>query len=55
MHRLDELAVAITASMNEMANELGRINGAVQDVHRLSKESKQSIENLASEVGKFKI
>ena len=55
MHRLDELAVAITASMNEMADELGRINGAVQDVHRLSKESKQSIENLASEVGKFKI
>lgn len=55
MHRLDELAAAITAIMNEMANELGHINGAVQEVHELTQKNKASIENLAGEVGKFKV
>ena len=55
MHKLDDLAATITASMNEMADELGHINSAVQEVHSLTQKNKQSIENLAAEVSKFKI
>ena len=55
MHKLDDLAATITASMNEMADELGHINSAVQEVHSLTQKNKQSIENLAAEVSKFKV
>ena len=55
MQKLDSLTRIITDSMNEMADELGHINSAVQEVHSLTQKNKQSIGNLAAEVGKFKI
>ena len=40
--------------MNEMASGAVQINNAVQDVNALTQKNKQSIENLAGEVSKFK-
>ncbi|MGP1576246.1 MAG: methyl-accepting chemotaxis protein [Treponema sp.] len=55
MHKLDGLAAAITASMNEMAAGAVQINNAVQEVTEITQKNKASIENLAAEVGKFKV
>ena len=55
MHKLDNLTHAIAESMNEMAAGSIQINNAVQEVHGLTQKNKQSIENLATEVAKFKV
>ena len=55
MQKLDELTRIITESMNEMASGAVQINNAVQEVNALTQKNKQSIENLAVEVGKFKV
>ena len=55
MRKLDDLTRVITESMNEMASGAVQINNAVQDVNALTQKNKQSIENLAEEVGKFKV
>ena len=55
MHKLDELTTVIKNSMNEMAIGVTHINHAVQEVNELAKENQASIENLSSEVKKFKI
>ena len=55
MHKLDKLTHSIADSMNEMALGAAQINNAVQEVHGITQKNKQSIENLAEEVGKFKI
>ncbi|MGP1491613.1 MAG: hypothetical protein ACTTI6_11230 [Treponema sp.] len=52
---LDNLTRAITASMNEMTAGAIEINNAVQEVHEITGKNKKSIENLAEEVGKFKV
>ena len=54
MRKLDDLTRIITESMNEMASGAVQINNAVQDVNALTQKNKQSIENLAEEVSKFK-
>ena len=55
MHKLDDLTRIITESMNEMASGAVQINNAVQEVTEITQRNKRSIENLADEVGKFKI
>lgn len=55
MRKLDDLTRIITDSMNKMAVGALQINNAVQDVNGLTQKNKKSIENLAQEVGKFKL
>ena len=55
MQKLDGLTRVITESMNEMASGAVQINNAVQEVNEITQKNKRSIENLASEVGKFKV
>ena len=40
--------------MNEMASGAVQINNAVQEVNEITQKNKQSIQNLAEEVNKFK-
>ena len=55
MRKLDELTHRITMSMNEMASGTVQINNAVQEVSEITQKNKRSIDNLAKEVGKFKV
>ena len=55
MQKLDGLTRVITDSMNEMASGAVQINNAVQEVSEITQRNKQSIENLAQEVSKFKV
>ena len=55
MQKLDGLTRVITDSMNEMASGAVQINNAVQEVNEITQRNKRSIENLAQEVGKFKV
>ncbi|UTY32201.1 methyl-accepting chemotaxis protein [Treponema putidum] len=55
MQKLDELTRVITDSMNEMASGAVQIRNAVQEVNEISQKNKISIQNLAEEVGKFKV
>lgn len=55
MQKLDNLTRVITDSMNEMAAGASQINEATQEVHEISQKNRKSIENLADEVGKFKV
>ncbi|MEL3906433.1 MAG: methyl-accepting chemotaxis protein [Treponema sp.] len=55
MRKLDNMTHSIAGSMNEMASGAIQIRNAVQTVHEISRKNKQSIENLAAEVDKFKI
>ena len=54
VHKLNDAAHAITDSMNEMTSGTEQINNAVVEVSEITQKNKQSIENLAKEVGKFK-
>ena len=54
MQKLDGLTRIITESMNEMASGAVQINNAIQEVNEITQKNKQSIENLAAEVSKFK-
>ena len=55
MRKLNDLTCVITESMNEMASGAVQINNAIQEVTELTQKTKQSIENLTEEVGKFKV
>ena len=55
MLKLDDLTRMITDSMNEMAAGAVQINNAVQEVNAITQKNKANIENLAAEVGKFKV
>ena len=55
MQKLDGLTRVITESMNEMASGAVQINNAVQEVSEITQKNKRSIQNLAEEVGKFKV
>ena len=55
MQKLDALTRIITDSMNEMASGAVQISNAIQEVSEITQKNKQSIENLAEEVGKFKV
>ncbi|MGP1454963.1 MAG: methyl-accepting chemotaxis protein [Treponema sp.] len=55
MQKLDGLTRIITESMNEMAASAVQISNAVQEVSEITQRNKTSIDNLASEVGQFKV
>ncbi len=55
MQKLDERTRIITDNMNRMAAGAAQINNAVQDIRDITQKNKQSIDNLAIEVGKFKV
>ncbi|MGP1490009.1 MAG: methyl-accepting chemotaxis protein [Treponema sp.] len=55
MRKLDNLTRIITDSMNEMASGALQISNTVQEVHNITQQNKQSIQNLANEVKKFKV
>ena len=55
MRKLDNLTRIITDSMNEMASGAVQIRNTVQEVHDITQQNKQSIQNLANEVKKFKV
>ncbi|MGP1586806.1 MAG: methyl-accepting chemotaxis protein [Treponemataceae bacterium] len=53
--KLDELTDIITSSMNEMSVGITDINGAIKEINGMTIKNKSSIENLATEIGKFKV
>ena len=55
MRKLDDLTRMITDSMNEMATGAVQINKAVQEVNEITQKNKRSIDNLVTEVSKFKV
>ena len=55
MATLDDLTRIITGSMDEMTSGATYINTSVQAVNQISLRNKKSIENLATEVSKFKV
>ena len=55
MEKLDGLTRVITDSMNEMAAGATQINNAVQEVAEIANKNKMSIQELVSEVGRFKV
>ena len=55
MRKLDNLTRIITDSMNEMASGAVQITNAVQEVNGITQKNKENIDNLAEEVGKFKV
>ena len=55
MSILANMSDAIACSMHEMASGAVQINNAVQEVSGITQKNKQSIENLAQEVSKFKV
>ena len=55
MRKLDDLTRIITDSMNEMATGAVQINKAVQEVNEITQKNKRSIDNLVTEVSKFKV
>ena len=55
MRKLDALTGVIVGSVNEMSAGAAQINEAVQNVRTITQKNQNSIENLAAEVGKFKI
>ena len=55
IQKLDSLTRIIADSMNEMASGAVQINNAMQDVNEITQKNKYSIENLAAEIGKFKV
>ena len=55
MRKLDGLARVIMERMNQMATGAVQINNAVNEVNEITQKNKVSIQNLAEEVGKFKV
>ena len=55
IHQLDTLAHNIMNNMTEMAASAEQINNAVEEVNGIAQRNKASIENLATEVSKFKV
>ncbi|MGP1520743.1 MAG: methyl-accepting chemotaxis protein [Treponema sp.] len=55
MEKLDGLTRVISDSMNEMAQGALQITSAVQEVKNITEDNKNNIENLVTEVVKFKI
>lgn len=54
MRKLDDLTRIVSERMNEMATGAVQINNAIQEVNEMTRHNKQAVENLNTEVGKFK-
>ena len=55
MRKLADITRETTDSMNEIARGAEQITNAVEEVNEITQKNKVSIENLANEVGKFKL
>ena len=55
MRKRDDLARVIMERTNQMATGAVQINNAVNEVNEITQKNKVSIQNLAEEVGKFKV
>ncbi|MEL3905472.1 MAG: methyl-accepting chemotaxis protein [Treponema sp.] len=55
VHKLDTLTQTLTGRMQEMAGGTLQINHTIQQINDMTQQNKQSIENLAYEIEKFKI
>ena len=55
MGKLDSLTHDITQSMYNVSTGADRINNAIQEVDESTQTNKHSIENVAKEIGKFRI
>ena len=55
MRKLADITRETTDSMNEIASGAEQITNAVEEVNEITQKNKVSIENLANEVGKFKL
>ena len=55
MDTLSAMSDQIANSMNEMSEGTTEINKAVYEVNEITQKNKQSIENLSSEIKKFKV
>ena len=55
MHKLNELTGIMSERMNNITAGTVHITSAVQEVTMITQKNKQSIENLANEVSKFKV
>ena len=55
MQQLDDLTHLITGSMNEMAAGAVQITDAVHGVNEITQRNKASIDNLVTQVNKFKV
>ncbi|PIE97327.1 MAG: hypothetical protein CR988_08285 [Treponema sp.] len=55
MQKLDSLTRTISESMNEMLRGVTQIKNAVHEVNGITQKNKQSIENIAQDVEKFKV
>lgn len=54
MRKLDDLTRIVSERMNEMATGAVQINNAIKEVNEMTRHNKQTVENLNTEVGKFK-
>ena len=55
MRKLADITRETTDSMSEIASGAEQITNAVEEVNEITQKNKVSIENLANEVGKFKL
>ena len=55
MRKPADITRETTDSMNEIASGAEQITNAVEEVNEITQKNKVSIENLANEVGKFKL
>jgi|GEM_PF-6585127 methyl-accepting chemotaxis protein len=55
MRKLGEVTQSIDKRMGDMVSASEQIDKAVSEVNTVVKENTESIENLVSEVGKFKM
>ena len=55
MRKLADITRETTDSMNEIVSGAEQITNAVEEVNEITQKNKVSIENLANEVGKFKL
>ncbi len=55
MRKLDELTRVVSESMHEMASGAVQINNAIVEVNEITQKNKEAIDNLSTEVGKFKV
>lgn len=54
MRKLDDLTRIVSERINEMATGAVQINNAIKEVNEMTRHNKQAVENLNTEVGKFK-
>ena len=55
MEKLESITVQITGAMAEISNGVTGLNNGMQEVSAIGRENQDSIENVSSEINKFKV